>query len=92
MTAPSLDQFLEKGWIKFPFDPEPPMVTSGVRLRTPAATTRGFGPAEWKLTGELIVEVLDGLAANGAEGNAAVEQVPPGTTTDRGRPLPTNAQ
>ena len=56
-----------------PFDPAPPMVTSGIRLGTPAATSRGFGPAEWKLVGEYIVEVLDGLAANGAEGNAALE-------------------
>lgn len=47
-----------------PFDPEKPMVTSGVRLGSPAATTRGFGPAEFRLVGELIVEVLDGLAAN----------------------------
>lgn len=57
-----------------PFDPEPPMVTSGVRLGTPAATTRGFGPAEWKLVGEYIVEVLDGLKANGPEGNGEVEK------------------
>lgn len=57
-----------------PFDPAKPMVTSGVRLGTPAATTRGFGVAEFIQTGEWIVEVLDGLAANGAEGNAAVEQ------------------
>jgi glycine hydroxymethyltransferase len=57
-----------------PFDPQPPMVTSGVRLGTPAATTRGFGPAEWKLVGEYINEVLDGLVAGGAEGNGAVEQ------------------
>ncbi len=57
-----------------PFDPEPPMVTSGVRLGTPAATSRGFGPAEWKLVGEYMVEVLDGLAANGEDGNEAVEQ------------------
>lgn len=56
-----------------PFDPEKPMVTSGVRLGTPAATTRGFGPAEWKLVGECIIETLDGLSANGPEGNAAVE-------------------
>lgn len=56
-----------------PFDPAPPMVTSGIRLGTPAATTRGFGVAEWKLVGEYITEVLDGLAANGAEGNTAVE-------------------
>lgn len=56
-----------------PFDPQPPMVTSGVRLGTPAATTRGFGAAEWKQVGEWIIEVVDGLAANGEEGNAAVE-------------------
>jgi len=56
-----------------PYDPEPPMVTSGVRLGTPAATTRGFGTAEWKLVGEYILEVLDGLKANGVDGNADVE-------------------
>ena len=57
-----------------PFDPEPPMVTSGVRLGTPAATSRGFGVDEWKLVGEYMVEVLDGLAVNGEDGNSAVEQ------------------
>lgn len=57
-----------------PYDPAPPMVTSGIRLGTPAGTTRGFGPAEWKLIGELILEVVDGLAANGEDGNTAVEQ------------------
>lgn len=57
-----------------PFDPEKPMVTSGIRVGTPAATTRGFGTAEFKLVGEYMVEVLDGLAENGAEGNGAVEQ------------------
>lgn len=57
-----------------PFDPAPPMVTSGVRLGTPAATTRGFGIEEFKLVGEHMIEVLDGLVANGAEGNNAVEQ------------------
>jgi glycine hydroxymethyltransferase len=56
-----------------PFDPEKPMVTSGVRLGTPAATTRGFGTAEFMLVGELITEVLDGLAANNSGDNAAVE-------------------
>jgi glycine hydroxymethyltransferase len=55
-----------------PFDPEKPMVTSGVRLGSPAATTRGFGTDEFRLVGELIVEVLDGLAAN-PEGDAQVE-------------------
>ncbi len=56
-----------------PFDPEKPTVTSGIRLGSPAGTTRGFGQAEFRLVGELIVEVLDGLAANGDTGNAAVE-------------------
>jgi glycine hydroxymethyltransferase len=57
-----------------PFDPEKPTVTSGVRLGSPAATTRGFGVKEFELVGEYIVEVLDGLAKNGAENNAAVEK------------------
>ncbi|MFN3972487.1 MAG: serine hydroxymethyltransferase [Gemmobacter sp.] len=56
-----------------PFDTEKPMVTSGVRLGTPAGTTRGFGEAEFRLIGDLIVEVVDGLAAHGEDGNAAVE-------------------
>jgi len=55
-----------------PFDPEKPTVTSGIRLGSPAATTRGFGQAEFRQVGELIVEVLDGLRAGG-ERNAAVE-------------------
>jgi len=57
-----------------PFDPEKPMVTSGVRLGAPAGTTRGFGVAEFQEIGRMIAEVLDGLAKNGAEGNGAVEQ------------------
>ena len=56
-----------------PFDPEKPTVTSGVRLGTPAGTTRGFGEAEFRLIGQWIVEVVDGLAANGEDGNAEVE-------------------
>jgi len=56
-----------------PFDPEKPMVTSGLRFGTPAGTTRGFGEAEFAEIGRLIVEVLDGLAANGPDGNAEVE-------------------
>ena len=55
-----------------PFDPEKPMVTSGVRLGTPAGTTRGFGPAEWQQIGQLIGDVLDGLASsNSAENDVA---------------------
>src|ERR671917_983855 len=56
-----------------PFDPEKPMVTSGIRLGTPAGTTRGFGVAEFRRVGDLIVETLDGLAKSGQEGNAATE-------------------
>ena len=56
-----------------PFDPEKPTVTSGVRLGTPAGTTRGFGVAEFALVGKLITEVLDGLGRNGDEENADVE-------------------
>ncbi|MCT8999037.1 serine hydroxymethyltransferase [Chelativorans intermedius] len=58
-----------------PFDPEKPFVTSGIRLGTPAGTTRGFGVAEFGEIGKLIAEVLDGLkAANSDEGNQAVEE------------------
>jgi glycine hydroxymethyltransferase len=58
-----------------PFDPEKPAVTSGVRLGSPAATTRGFGEAEFRTVGTLIGEVLDGLAQanDAAEGNTAAE-------------------
>ena len=56
-----------------PFDPEKPMVTSGIRLGTPAATSRGFGIGEFRQVGELIVETLDGLARNGDAANDAVE-------------------
>ena len=56
-----------------PFDPEKPTVTSGVRLGTPAGTTRGFGEAEFKEIGEMILEIVGGLAANGEDGNAEVE-------------------
>jgi glycine hydroxymethyltransferase len=56
-----------------PNDPEKPTITSGIRLGSPAGTTRGFGIAEFQHVGRMIAEVLDGLAANGADGNQAVE-------------------
>ncbi|MBT6021020.1 serine hydroxymethyltransferase [Planktomarina temperata] len=56
-----------------PFDPEKPTITSGIRLGSPAGTTRGFGEAEFRQIADWIIEVVDGLAANGEEGNAAVE-------------------
>ena len=56
-----------------PFDPEKPAVTSGIRVGSPAGTTRGFGIAEFRQIGAMMAEVLDGLAANGEAGNAKVE-------------------
>ncbi len=56
-----------------PFDMEKPAITSGIRIGSPAATTRGFGKAEFHQVGEMMVEVLDGLAKNG-EDNSAIEQ------------------
>jgi len=57
-----------------PFDPEKRAVTSGIRLGTPAATTRGFGEEEFRMVAKLMVEVFDGLAENGEEGNSKIEQ------------------
>lgn len=79
LTGKAADEALEHAGITcnknaVPFDPEKPFVTSGIRLGTPAGTTRGFGPEEWKEIGALILEVLDGLVANGPEGNSATEQ------------------
>ena len=56
-----------------PFDPQKPMVTSGIRLGTPAATSRGFGIAEFKQVGELIADVLDALSKSNSEENEAAE-------------------
>jgi glycine hydroxymethyltransferase len=56
-----------------PFDPQKPAITSGVRLGSPAGTSRGFGVGEFRKIGELVVETLDGLARHGESGNAAVE-------------------
>ncbi|MEL7096718.1 MAG: serine hydroxymethyltransferase, partial [Pseudomonadota bacterium] len=56
-----------------PFDDEKPTVTSGIRLGTPAGTTRGFGEDEFRQIADWINEVVDGLASNGEEGNGTVE-------------------
>ncbi len=56
-----------------PFDPQKPMITSGIRLGTPAGTSRGFGAAEFEEIGKMIADVLDGLRQHGEEGNGAVE-------------------
>jgi glycine hydroxymethyltransferase len=57
-----------------PFDPEKPAVTSGIRLGSPAATTRGFGAAEFRQVGQMIAEVLDGLSGSNDGANTTVEQ------------------
>ena len=56
-----------------PFDPEKPTITSGIRLGSPAGTTRGFGEAEFRQIADWIIEVVDGLAANGEDANGEVE-------------------
>jgi glycine hydroxymethyltransferase len=56
-----------------PFDPEKPAVTSGIRIGSPAGTTRGFGVAEFQTVGRLVARVLDGLAAHGEDANARIE-------------------
>lgn len=57
-----------------PFDPEKPAVTSGIRLGSPAGTTRGFDENDFRQIGRWIIEVVDGLAENGEEGNSVVEE------------------
>jgi glycine hydroxymethyltransferase len=78
VTGKAAEMALERASITcnkngIPFDPEKPTVTSGIRLGSPAATTRGFGQTEFKKLGILIAEVLDGLQANGDSGNDGVE-------------------
>ena len=77
LTGRASESSLERAGITcnkngIPFDPEKPAVTSGIRLGTPAGTTRGFGPVEWREIGGLIGDVLDGLAAH-PDDNHAVE-------------------
>jgi glycine hydroxymethyltransferase len=57
-----------------PYDTRSPFVTSGIRLGTPAGTTRGFGPDEFRTIGNLIAEVVEGLAKNCPEGDAQIEE------------------
>jgi glycine hydroxymethyltransferase len=71
-----------------PFDPEKPQVTSGIRVGSPAGTTRGFGPAEFRTIGRLMANVLDGLAANGEEANAKIEAAAKAEATDLCRRFP----
>ncbi|EQB09064.1 serine hydroxymethyltransferase [Novosphingobium lindaniclasticum] len=79
VTGKDADEALERAGITcnkngIPFDPLPPMKTSGIRVGSPAGTTRGFGPEEFREIGEMVADVLDGLAKCGEAGDAQVEQ------------------
>ncbi len=79
VTGKSAEKGLDRAYLTcnkngVPFDTRSPFVTSGIRLGTPAGTTRGFGTEEFRKVGHLIAEVVDGLARNGDEGDAQVEQ------------------
>jgi glycine hydroxymethyltransferase len=78
LTGKDADEALERAGITcnkngIPFDPLPPIKTSGIRVGSPAGTTRGFGIAEFRDIADMIADVLEGLRSNGHEGNAAVE-------------------
>jgi len=78
ITGKDADEALERAAITcnkngVPFDPLPPVKTSGIRVGSPAGTTRGFGVAEFREIADMIADVLDGLRANGHGGNGAVE-------------------
>ncbi|WP_374405601.1 serine hydroxymethyltransferase [Pelagerythrobacter sp.] len=79
VTGKAAEKGLDRAWLTcnkngIPFDTRSPFVTSGVRLGSPAGTTRGFGPDEFRQVGVLIAEVVDGLAKNGPEGDAQIEE------------------
>ncbi|MEH6789458.1 MAG: serine hydroxymethyltransferase [Parasphingorhabdus sp.] len=78
ITGRDADEALERAGItcnknSIPNDPQPPMKTSGIRVGSPAGTTRGFGPAEFRLIGDMVADVLDGLKDKGEGGDPAVE-------------------
>lgn len=79
VTGKDAEKGLDRAWLTcnkngIPFDTRSPFVTSGIRLGTPAGTTRGFGPAEFRTIGKLIAEVVEGLSKNGPEGDAQIEE------------------
>ena len=79
VTGKAAEKGLDRAWLTcnkngVPFDKRSPFVTSGIRLGTPAATTRGFREEEFRIVGQLIAEVVEGLSRNGDEGDGQVEQ------------------
>ncbi|MCM8557091.1 serine hydroxymethyltransferase [Sphingomicrobium sediminis] len=78
ITGKDADEALERASITcnkngVPFDPLPPLKTSGIRVGSPAGTTRGFGEEEFRAIGDMVADVLDGVAKSGGEGDAGVE-------------------
>lgn len=78
VTGKAAEKGLDRAWLTcnkngIPFDKRSPFVTSGIRLGTPAGTTRGFGEEEFRAVGALIAEVVDGMARNGDEGDGQIE-------------------
>ena len=79
VTGKAAEKGLDRAWLTcnkngIPYDTRSPFVTSGIRLGTPAGTTRGFGEEEFRVIGQLIAEVVDGMARNGDDGDGQVEQ------------------
>ena len=79
VTGKAAEKGLDRAWLTcnkngIPYDKRSPFVTSGIRLGTPAGTTRGFREEEFRTIGQLIAEVVDGMARNGEDGDGQVEQ------------------
>jgi len=79
VTGRAAEKALDRAYITcnknaIPFDTEKPAITSGIRLGSPAGTTRGFGPDEFRAIGGMIAEVVDGLASKGEDGHPGVEE------------------
>jgi len=92
LTGKAADEALERAAITcnrngIPFDPEKPFITSGIRVGSPAGTTRGFGITEFEQIGDLMTEVLDGLAAN-PEANGEIEESVKGRVVELCRKFP----
>lgn len=87
VTGEAAESGLDRAWLTcnkngIPYDTRSPFVTSGIRLGTPAGTTRGFGTAEFETIGKLICEVVDGLSRNGPEGDGQIEKSVRGRVTE----------
>ncbi len=92
MTGKDADEALERAAITcnkngMPFDPLPPVKTSGIRVGSPAGTTRGFGVAEFRDIADMVADVLEGLQANGRRGQCRRRGRGPGARPTRSAPV-----